>query len=323
MKIIEQLNKLPIKSGEYLVLPNLDTPYFIIPLHSRSIFLNAISLVKPKNKKGWIKKSVLECTPFFLLRKLFPVITIQSKNNNDCSHQLILPWNQDVCNKFTLFNFNKNNTTLVKAGFGKYRKMISNEYHSILEISKFGKNIIPEVVNFSEDEDFTKIETIFYDGNHPKCLPRSIIDFFEKIRIESKKVKMIDHPYLKKIIQEINIVLEKEKLSFLLNTINEYVKENENELISVVFMHADCSQTNVIATSEKNVIIDWEECVLEGIPIDIGYFDFRMHIDNGKSWKINNTIDFLVVLHYIYLQIKHDNISKLGKISWHNSEIST
>jgi len=87
-------------------------------------------------------------------------------------------------------------------------------------------------------------------------------------------------------------------------------------------MHADCSQTNVIATSEKNVIIDWEECVLEGIPIDIGYFDFRMHIDNGKSWKINNTIDFLVVLHYIYLQIKHDNISQLGKISWHNAEIA-
>ena len=130
MKIIEQLNKLPIKSGEYLVLPNLDTPYFIIPLHSRSIFLNAISLVKPKNKKGWIKKSVLGCTPFFFLRKLFPVITIQSENDNDRSHQLILPWNQDVCNKFTLFNFNKNNITLVKAGFGKYRKMISNEYYS-------------------------------------------------------------------------------------------------------------------------------------------------------------------------------------------------
>ena len=61
MKIIEQLNKLPIKSGEYLVLPNLDTPYFIIPLHSRNIFLNAISLVKPKNKKGWIKHKKNQC----------------------------------------------------------------------------------------------------------------------------------------------------------------------------------------------------------------------------------------------------------------------
>ena len=32
MKIIEQLNKLPINKGEYLVLPNIDTPFFIIPM---------------------------------------------------------------------------------------------------------------------------------------------------------------------------------------------------------------------------------------------------------------------------------------------------
>ena len=60
MKIIEQLNKLPIKSGEYLVLPNLVTPYFIIPIHSRDVFTNAISLVKPKNKKGRIKRIMLK-----------------------------------------------------------------------------------------------------------------------------------------------------------------------------------------------------------------------------------------------------------------------
>ena len=107
MKIIEQLNKLPIKSGEYLVLPNLVTPYFIIPIPSRNIFVDAISLVKPKNKKGWIKKTVLQFTPFFILRKLFPIITIQSKNGNNSSHQLILPWNQDVCNKFTRINIKK------------------------------------------------------------------------------------------------------------------------------------------------------------------------------------------------------------------------
>ena len=44
MKIIEQLNKLPIKSGEYLVLPNLKTPYFILPLHSRCVFNETISI---------------------------------------------------------------------------------------------------------------------------------------------------------------------------------------------------------------------------------------------------------------------------------------
>ena len=52
MKIIEQLNKLPIKSGEYLVLPNLNTPYFILPLHSRCVFNDAISFVKSRNIFG-------------------------------------------------------------------------------------------------------------------------------------------------------------------------------------------------------------------------------------------------------------------------------
>lgn len=322
MRIIEQLNKLPIKSGEYLVLPNLDTPYFIIPLHSKNIFLDAITLVKPKNKKGWIKKTALQFTPFFILRILFPIITIKSKYEADNSHHLILPWNQDVCNKFTIFNFNKSNVTLVKIGFGEHREMIRNEYYSILKVPEFGKNIIPEVINFSENEDFIKIETIFYNGNHPKYLPESIIDFFEKIRVESQKVKMIDHPYFKKIIQEINSVLEKEKLTYLSDTVIKYMKKYENELVPVVLMHADCSKTNIISIEERNVLIDWEECVVEGVPIDAGYFDFRMHIDNGKSWSVNNAVDFLVVLHYIYLQIKHDNISQLSKISWGDSEIS-
>jgi hypothetical protein len=88
-------------------------------------------------------------------------------------------------------------------------------------------------------------------------------------------------------------------------------------------MHSDCSLTNVIECDKDNsILIDWEECIEDGVPIDVEYFDFRMHIDNGKSWKINNTINFLVVLHYIYLQIKHDNISNLNKISWNKLEVS-
>lgn len=323
MKIIEQLNKLPIKSGRYLVLPNLTTPYFIIPLHSRNVFLDAIKLVKPKNRKGLIKKKVLQFIPYFILRLFFPIITIKSKYKVDNSYHLILPWNQDICKKFTIFNFNKSNITLLKIGFGKYRKMIRNEYSSILKVSEFGKSIIPEVVGFSENEDFIKLETIFYNGKHPNYLPESIIDFFEEIKIKSRKVKMIDHPYFKIIIKEIKIALKQENLINLLNIVLKYVKTYENELIPVVLMHADCSKTNVITIKDKkNILIDWEDCVFEGMPIDIGYFNFRMHIDNRKSWKIKNTIDFLVVLHYIYLQIQNNNLSHLEKISWYNSEIS-
>ena len=52
MKIIEQLNKLPINKGEYLVLPNIDTPFFIIPMISKDAFQQAINFIKPKNKYG-------------------------------------------------------------------------------------------------------------------------------------------------------------------------------------------------------------------------------------------------------------------------------
>ena len=51
MKIIEQLNKLPINKGEYLVLPNIDMPFFIIPMTSNLCFSKKqFNFIKPKNK---------------------------------------------------------------------------------------------------------------------------------------------------------------------------------------------------------------------------------------------------------------------------------
>ena len=322
MRIIEQLNKLPIRSGEYLVLPNLNTPYFIIPLHSRRTFIDAISFVKSKNLKGNIKRNTLKLIPMFILRIFFPVISIQSKTYDNYFYQLILPWNQDVCNKFTVFNFNENKITLLKIGFENYKGMIRNEYESILKAPKFGKDIIPEIVSFHEDDSFTKIETLFYDGIHPNYLPLKINDFFERIKDESPLLKMNDHPYVNRIVKIINNVLEKECLDVMFNSVNSNLNKFKNELVPVVLMHGDCSKTNVISENGRDMLIDWEDCIFDGVPIDTGYFDFRMHIDNGKSWKIRTKIDFLVVLHYIYLQIQHDNIKILSDISLEDSIFS-
>ena len=141
-----------------------------------------------------------------------------------------------------------------------------------------------------------------------------------KITVLLKEVKLIKHPYVSRILKEILIVLEKEGFNCLLNTVHFYSKKYENELVSIVLMHSDCSLTNVIETGGRDILIDWEECVVDGAPIDVAYFDFRMRIDNGKSWSVNNVIDFLVVLHYIFLQIKHNNISHSTKISWESTE---
>ena len=106
MKIIEQLNKLPINKGEYLVLPNIDTPFFIIPMTSKTAFRRAINFIKPKNKYGGVKKLVLSYLPFVLIRFFFPTIKIATKITNS-TIRLILPWNQDFENKFVIFNQNK------------------------------------------------------------------------------------------------------------------------------------------------------------------------------------------------------------------------
>lgn len=321
MTIIEQLNKLPINTGEYLVLPNLETPYFIIPLHSRTIFLEAVRLVKPKNRKGWVKKIALQCTPFILLRKLFPVISIKSKHVSNGTNQLILPWNQEVCSKFTLFNYSKKNTSLLKIGFGKYSAMIRNEYESILKAVKFGENNIPEILNFTENKGYSILETVFYKGVHPNELPTSIATFLNKLKVNATEVQLIEHPYISRILEEVLSVLKKEGYKSLLNTVTYYSEKYKHELVPVVLMHSDCSLTNVIKTEKRTILIDWEECVVDGVPIDVDYFNFRMQIDKGKSWTITNAIDFLVVLHYLFLQIKHENSKHLDAIAWQATEL--
>jgi hypothetical protein len=315
MRIIEQLNKLPIRTGHYLVLPNIDTPYFIMPVHTRRNFLTSISFIKSKNLKGKIKKHALKIIPIFILKMLFTVIYIKTKDCNNNFHQLILPWNQDVTNKFTIFNFNESEITLLKVGFGDYKSLICNEHSSLLNAPDFGKDLIPEIIGFSESKEFTIIETLFYDGDHPSYLPLKINDFFEKIKVESQTMKMKEHPYVIRIFKVVNKVLRNESLDVLLNEVLNYFKKYENILVPVVLMHGDCSKSNVISNNGIDMLIDWEDCITDGVPIDIRYFDFRLHIDNGKCWEINNEIDFLVILHYIYLKIKYNNISSLQKIS--------
>lgn len=316
MRIIEQLNKLPIKTGEYLVLPNMVTPYFIIPLHSRSVFIKAVRLVKTKNSKGLLKKIALQLIPFFLLKKLFPTVKVNTNHNVGQYNQLVLPWNQDVCNKFTIFNFSDDDITLIKIGFDRHKSMICNEYESILKAKQYGNNCIPELRDFSENKEYAIIETTFYKGGHLSELPKEIVDFLTDIKKKSIETPLLNHPYIVRVLSGLITHLEKEGLHNLVDNINHYYKLYEKELIPIVLMHSDCSLTNVIVNPNRQILIDWEECVVDGVPIDIAYFDFRMHLDNGKTWTVNTAISYLVVLHYCYLQVKHNNMSQLAKLNW-------
>lgn len=308
MKIIEQLNKLPINNGEYLVLPKTDTPFFIIPMTSKRAFQKAINFIKPKNKYGWIKKFVLSYSPFVLIRFFFPTIKIKTKITN-ANTRLILPWNQDFENKFVIFNLEKK-PSVIKIGFNNASKLIQNEHKVITQY--FNDNeIFPKVINYQLNEEFSVLETTFYKGYHPEILPQTIIDFFNSKYNDCKLVSFKDHPYIKKMM---NLILKKLNNIDTVKWLSEYASKFKDEQICISLMHGDCTLTNIIVENNNIKLIDWEDYIEDGVPIDIAYFNFRKQIDNNKKWEIRQVIDFLVVLHYIYFQCRYDNTKRIDAI---------
>jgi hypothetical protein len=317
MRIIEQLNKLPINKGEYLVLPNIDTPFFIIPMISKRAFQKAISFIKPKNEYGWLKKFVLGYLPFVLIRFFFQTIKIATKITN-VTTRIILPWNQDFNNKFVIFNLGET-PSLIKIGFNYASTLIQNE-HKIITKYFNDNEMFPKIINYQLNEEYSILETVFYKGNHPNIFPQSIIDFFNSKYNNCKSVAFKDHPYIKKMMKLISEKLDNNKNT--LSWISEYVSRFKHEPIFISLMHGDCTSTNIIVENNNIKLIDWEECIEEGIPIDAIYFKFRQQLDNKERWKINNEIDFLVVLHYIYFQCLYNNNHIISSIVWQNDSVS-
>lgn len=309
MKIIEQLNKLPIISGEYLVLPSIEKPFFIIPMTSNLAFKKAIRFIKPKNNYGWLKKLVLGYLPFVLIRSFFPTIKIATKITN-ATTRLILPWNQDFNNKFVIFNLGEP-PSLIKIGFDYASRLIQNE-HKV--ITKYYNEIFPNILKYKENEDFCILETSFYKGEHPTSLPDSIFDFFKEHYKDCKNVSVENHPYINNMVALINEKLDKSTYANTLKWISAFILEFKDRQIRISLMHGDCTVTNIISDDENAKLIDWEECIEDGIPIDITYFKFRQQIDNNKKWEVKDEIDFLVVLHYIYFQCRYDNMKRIDAI---------
>ena len=116
--------------------------------------------------------------------------------------------------------------------------------------------------------------------------------------------------------------LDKVKYKDVLSQIDFYIEEFANINIPICIMHGDCTKTNILVNNEESIIIDWEECILDGVPIDLKYFAFRSKLDRAEVWKIKGEIDFLVVLHYIYFQCLYSNHRVLERISWIQDTVS-
>ena len=288
-------------------------------MKSRVFFKESIRYIKPKNKYGSFKKFLLSIMPFPVIRFFFHTISI-STNLNALHPQLILPWNQDFENKFVIFNL-KEPPTLIKIGFKDAKKLISNEYNMLQNISIKNHTIAPFVLNYEEINNYSLIETTFYHGEHPNYLPNCIRDFFVSIYQDSEVVIFSDHPYIKRMISFLHDNLDEKHYKHILNHISYYVEKFSDINIPICLMHGDCTKTNVIIDNQNTKLIDWEECKLDGIPIDIRYFDFRSKFDKHQEWKIKDEIDFLVVVHYIYFQRLYSQGKVLRYISWNQDTV--
>lgn len=311
---------MPINKGRYLGIPNLEKPYFIIPMHSRRVFKKAISLIKPKNKFGHLKKELLARMPFFLLKRAFSTIVLnETRSNGDIGH-LVLPWNQDVCYKFTIFSFDSKQTKLIKIGFDHAASLIDNEHNCLRWFHRKDNRYVPEIISYNKTAGFSKLETLFYEGNHPLSLPDTLRDFFGQLYSNAKKIPLENHPYLLQVRSVVLTSLKELDQQRMADLITGFIRKHKDELISVVPMHGDLSTTNVIESDSNCRIIDWEEGILNGIPLDLRYFDFRQKFDRGEPWTIHTPIDFLVVVHFIYFQLKHHNRAILKQVEWKGKE---
>jgi len=317
---LNQLNKIPVNAGDYLLLPSSIRPLYIIPINSSRAFKIAVDHIKPKNKFGKFKKLILKNTPVFILRRIFASTKISNNNKSNEGIHLILPWNQGFRDKYTIINIGSP-TTLVKVGFGFARHLVKKETGNIKQNNCFDYDIFPRIIKTEERDGYNCFESEFFAGHHPEQIPQIIVDYFDERSAAADKVLLEKHPYVLEIIEFLDNNLIKKKCKHLVDNAYPKLKKHYGEMLPIVFMHGDCTATNIISYQNTHRLVDWEEGRECGMPIDVVYFKFRRRLDAGFSWKINNKIDLLAVLHYTLMLAKYNKFEKINSLKWNKNTI--
>ncbi|NQX92228.1 MAG: hypothetical protein HRT74_08935 [Flavobacteriales bacterium] len=316
----------PVKSGKYFVMPNTEKPAFLVPAYSQKAFRAGIQLIKPITRKGDLKKRLLSMVPVWILSLKFKSIKIDNPNEGD-DHTLILPWNQDPSGKVTIIKWNNSgkDVQVQKYAFKpETRDMVRNErsYLNKLKGDVTAKIIVPEVVNFEDNEQFTLLEQEFYFGEYVEEINTNILSFFDKLNT-TKIVELNHHPYLNSKWPKVKEMLKEFECNQLLDQLQSNMQQFQHVKFQVATMHSDFSTTNTVHTKDdKYVIIDWEDAEDEGINIDVPFFRFRRHLYLHGSWKITNAESFLVVFHYVWFMVSKRNKEMLRQFQLRGSEFS-
>jgi tRNA A-37 threonylcarbamoyl transferase component Bud32 len=313
--LLKRLEKLPINGGKYLVLPDLDRPQFIIPIDTHRLFRISLNLLKPKGSLGKIKKMLLSLIPIWVIKRKFDTIHLTAGSNELSSRELIMPWNQARSSKITVLKQVNDEIVVIKTGFGTAKCLVETENKVLKHLRDKYKSMVPKVISYIEVMEYSQLVMEYCEGAHPNKLPRKSCEFLRKLNHEEMSNVFVEHPHVIRIMESIERSEHLKQNRDLLQHIRKWVRRYAGSSLNVCLMHGDFTSTNIICQGVRETIIDWEDAVFDGAPIDSKYFLFRREIDQGKAWPIHDSVDLLVVLHFIYFELKYSGIEKFD-IFW-------
>jgi len=313
---LEILKKLPLKEADYILYPDRKYPRLIFPVSNKKVFLKALNMYKSIGILSLIKKTLLQVLPIWLLKMIYPLALVGSKDGSGSG--LIIPWVHFPDEKFTILIMDKDYKPerIIKCAFSeKASKMLQNE-NIMLEYLKNnikqGNISFPKVISFKKRDNITYLTIDYFFGDYAQKQDfKKIEDFFNKL-VKKENFTLKEHPYIRKVLSKFEKYNKNITINSLINMLDKY----SNEIYPLSLMHGDLGPRNIIKTPNKKiVIIDWEEGDINGIPLDIKYMIFRKEFDSKKSYKIKDSLDLLCALHYAFIIISKENFSDMKHLS--------
>lgn len=310
--------KLKIPGGNYLPLPSLAFPAFLLPVENQNDFRLALSLLTPKDTLAAFKIRVLQTLPLSWILSAFPTVKLKGDSNADSNQvSVLLPWNQAPDEKLTWITANLETTekTVQKAGFShRAQLMIKNEHRFLGLLNSFEPDQrfeVPSAVDFQDMGEFVFLMESYHDGRHIKKLPKGIEGYFESLHVDESS-PLLQHPYFVSSLKSFRSKLHKNGFVEMSNKCADWVYHFRNQILPIGIQHGDFSPSNMLKTgADRYLIIDWEDAKTNSLPLDFSYFWFRRRLDRKEKVVIQGLQDFLSWFHYARFQLEKQQFAQL------------
>lgn len=290
-------------------------------MSSRRAFRIACQFVKSASLMGIFKRSILANMPMSYLRRKFPVHKLGHAPIVDVGAGvlgMVRPWAQRSGEKAVVISFNESlsNVYVYKVGFSQAAcDLISHEHlmlNYLVGCSPECSSLVPGVVNYVCQDDYCLLKLTYSSGNYSFSVPDEVAAFLGGFQTD-KVYPLLDHPYVREGLQRL-LELEHLGLGALRKQLTDLIFTYRAELIPVTLMHGDFAYPNLLRKGGQFTLIDWEEAVEVGMPIDMAYFEMQGQLLRDRTWQLNGAIDVLALFHRILLLLHHGAHEELNRI---------